>query len=75
MKHNFRLIIPPLAALIGCAVLGGCSGPAGISLMDPQTRQTVQCSADPWLVWEWDQARYNEDCAQKYERAGFVRLK
>ena len=60
--------------LLPLLLLTSCSGPKAIVLRDPQTRQVVECKADPWATWEWDQASYNEDCAKKYERAGFVRL-
>lgn len=58
-----------------CAVpLLGCSAPEPVVLQNPDTKQTVQCAADPWAVWQWDMAAQNDDCARKYEQAGFQRL-
>lgn len=61
-------------ALLALA-LAGCSGPQPIMLQDQQTKAVAECKADPWLVWSWDIPRYNEDCARKYEAAGYRRLK
>lgn len=57
-----------LAAL----ALAGCA-PQAISLRDPQTRQIVECQADPWVVL--DIKSWNEECARRYERNGFERMK
>lgn len=63
-----------ILALMALAI-GGCSGPQPIMLREPQTRQVAECKADPWAVWSWDIPRYNEECARKYEAAGYQRLK
>lgn len=55
-------------------LLTGCSAPQAIQLRDPQTRQIVECRADPWAVRAWDTQRWNEECAQRYERNGFQRI-
>jgi hypothetical protein len=34
----------------------------------------AECKADPWAVWSWDIKRWQEECAQKYERSGFQRM-
>lgn len=56
-------------------LLAGCSTPQAIQLRDSQTRQVVECKADPWAVWSWDIPRWNEACAARYERNGFERIK
>lgn len=61
--------------LLTLLALGACSAPQSITLRDPQTKQVVECKSDPWAVWSWDQAAYNESCAKRYESAGFQRLK
>lgn len=63
-----------LALVVGLLV-AGCSAPQAVQLRDPQTKQLVECKADPWAVWSWDIARWNDDCAKKYERNGFERIK
>jgi hypothetical protein len=65
--------LPIMASLLA---LGACSSmDQSIKLRDPQTQQVVECKADPMKIWSWDTARWQEDCAQKYERNGFTRLK
>jgi hypothetical protein len=61
--------------ILATLALGACSAPQAVQLRDPQTRQIVECRADPWAVRAWDTARWNEECAQKYERNGFERIK
>lgn len=56
-------------------LVAGCSSPQAIPLRNSTTQQIVECKADPWAVWSWDIARWNEDCAQRYERNGFQRMK
>lgn len=56
-------------------LLAGCSAPQAVQLRDPQTRQVVECKADPWAVWSWDISRWQEDCAQRYERNGYARIR
>lgn len=62
-----------LAVLV--LALCACSSPQPILLRDPATKQVAECKADPWAVRAWDVQRYNEDCARKYEAAGYERMK
>lgn len=61
-------------ALMALALLAGCSAPQAIQLRDP-AGQIVECRADPWAVRSWDVQRWQEECAQRYERNGFQRIK
>ncbi len=56
-------------------LVAGCSAPQAISLQNSETKQVVSCQADPWAVWSWDIPRWNEECAQRYERNGYTRMK
>lgn len=59
-------------AIVAALSLAGCSSQA-IALRDPASRQVIECKADPWVVL--DVQSWNEECARKYERNGFERLK
>lgn len=63
-----------LTLLAAATLLGACSAPQAIQLRDPQTRQIVECKADPLAVRAWDVASWNEECARRYERNGFTRI-
>ena len=43
-----------------------------IVLQHPETKEMVQCEADPWASWNVYAA--TESCAKGYERAGYVRM-
>ena len=58
--------------ILSLLALAACSEPQAVTLRDPETRQIVECRA---TVDTLGQARYIETCAQKYERAGFQRMK
>lgn len=58
--------------LLPLLLLAACD-PKPMMLQNPTTQQIVECKADPWAVW--DQVAWNEDCARKYESAGYKRLK
>lgn len=60
--------------LAAALALAGCSAPQAIQLRDGQTGAAVECKADPWAVWGWDIKRWQEECAQRYERNGYRRM-
>lgn len=63
-----------LTILMALTVAGCSTAPQGVQLRDA-SGHVVECKADPWAVWSWDIPRWQEECAQKYERNGFERMK
>ena len=64
-------------ALAALVVLSACSRPASEKLavmVHPETKQTAQCTVDPWHTWEWQYAEVIQQCVEGYERAGFKRV-
>lgn len=62
-----------IVTLLSVIVLAGCStGKRIIVLQHPETKQTVECQADPWATF--DQKGVTEQCAKDYEAAGYKRL-
>ena len=60
-------------AILAVLAVGACSAPQAVQLRDP-AGHVAECKADPWAVWSWDIKRWQEECAQKYERSGFQRM-
>lgn len=65
-----------LILMLGLTILSGCAADPSnntlVVLQHPETKVTVQCTADAWTTW--NPYAQVAKCAEAYEKAGYVRL-
>lgn len=65
-----------LISILALSMIAGCALDPNsntlVVLQHPETKATVQCTADSWTTW--NPYAQVAKCAEAYEKAGYVRL-
>jgi hypothetical protein len=71
-----KIRVKAFFAMLGVALLVGCAGTSYgehsriAVLQNPETKQTVECRADPW--GDMNYRRQIDNCIKAYKGAGYV---